>query len=400
MSTSEESPFDYDELFFSRTDAHGVILSGNSVFRRVSAYGWDELLGKPHNLVRHPDMPKGVFQLFWDTVQQDSPISAYVKNRSKDGRHYWVYALAQPVEGGYVSVRFKPSSPLHEVVKGEYERLLNLERSKKLTPAQSKAQLLADLLSLGIPDYAAFMRKSLMEELASRQAKLGRPPLKALEKLAQLVEQNEKLQAISSELSRKFTESTFIPLNMIIEATKLNASGDTLTVVASQYEKLSQDIKTAFQRFEEASALAKSAIANCIYNVAAGLLQREALAYFKGDKNPGPIDTAHEMGVLSRLESDGRTKSALALTNIGIEFDRFRSVCEQLRTLITGLEIVRITGKIEVARIEGEKEHLDHLILELLRFKRYLDGALAESVFIGMALQSTARGIASDLDHG
>ena len=77
-TVDDEVPFTFDELFFSRTDWRGVILAGNSVFQRVSLYRWDELIRKPHNVIRHPDMPKGVFWLLWDTIKNGEPIGAYV----------------------------------------------------------------------------------------------------------------------------------------------------------------------------------------------------------------------------------------------------------------------------------------------------------------------------------
>lgn len=92
-----EVPFTFEELFFSRTNWRGVILAGNSVFQRVSLYSWDELIQKPHNVIRHPDMPKGVFWLLWDTIKKGEPVGAYVKNRAKDGRYYWVFAIVTPI---------------------------------------------------------------------------------------------------------------------------------------------------------------------------------------------------------------------------------------------------------------------------------------------------------------
>jgi len=83
---SDEISFAIEELFYSRTDQSGIILSGNSVFQRVSIYGWNELSGRPHKIVRHPDMPRAVFFLLWDTIKKGQPVGAYVKNRAKDGR--------------------------------------------------------------------------------------------------------------------------------------------------------------------------------------------------------------------------------------------------------------------------------------------------------------------------
>ena len=92
-----ESVFLPDEMFFSTTDLKGIILSGNDVFIRVSKFSKEELIGKPHNIIRHPDMPRIVFKLLWDYIQSGKPIVAYVKNIAKDGSYYWVLATVVPI---------------------------------------------------------------------------------------------------------------------------------------------------------------------------------------------------------------------------------------------------------------------------------------------------------------
>src|SRR5208337_645098 len=93
-----EVPYSFEELFFSRTNEKGHILSGNKTFQTISMYSWGELLNRPHNIIRHRDMPRGVFWLLWDTIKKGKPIAAYVKNRAKDGRYYWVLAIVTPIE--------------------------------------------------------------------------------------------------------------------------------------------------------------------------------------------------------------------------------------------------------------------------------------------------------------
>jgi PAS domain S-box-containing protein len=110
--SNSEAMFQISEAFYSRTDKRGVIQSGNDVFQRVAGYEWDDLIGAPHKLIRHPDMPKGVFQLMWDRIKEGKPTGAYVKNRRICGRFYWVFALIAPTEDGYISTRIKPTSPL------------------------------------------------------------------------------------------------------------------------------------------------------------------------------------------------------------------------------------------------------------------------------------------------
>ncbi|MDX1353239.1 MAG: PAS domain-containing protein, partial [Thiomicrorhabdus sp.] len=94
----------------SRTDLHGNIISANEEFIEASGFAWKELVGQPHNILRHPDVPAAVFKDFWATLQQGKPWSQTVKNRRKNGDHYWVIANATPIfeNGeivGYMSVR-------------------------------------------------------------------------------------------------------------------------------------------------------------------------------------------------------------------------------------------------------------------------------------------------------
>jgi aerotaxis receptor len=98
----------------STTDLKGRILYGNPTFISASGYSKEELLGQPHNLIRHPDMPEEAFRDLWETVQNGRPWSGVVKNRRKDGRYYWVLANVTPLlqDGqpiGYMSVRTQPS---------------------------------------------------------------------------------------------------------------------------------------------------------------------------------------------------------------------------------------------------------------------------------------------------
>ena len=111
--TQREHPFDDDATLMSTTDAAGRITYANAAFIDVSGYSHDDLQGEPHNVVRHPDMPQEAFADMWATLKRGEPWTALVKNRRKDGDHYWVRANATPVvrggrTTGYMSVRTKP----------------------------------------------------------------------------------------------------------------------------------------------------------------------------------------------------------------------------------------------------------------------------------------------------
>jgi len=134
--TNQEKTFKDDEIIVSKTDTKGKITYGNEIFIKMSGYSEKELLGKPHNILRHPDMPKAIFKLLWDTIKSKNEINAYVKNLSKDGSYYWVLANVTPSFNqndeiiGYFSVRRSPSREALEIVKPLYEKLLSMEKSQ------------------------------------------------------------------------------------------------------------------------------------------------------------------------------------------------------------------------------------------------------------------------------
>ncbi|MBU0720688.1 PAS domain-containing protein [bacterium] len=105
-----------DDFLVSQTDEKGIILFANDDFCKIAGYSIDELIGKPHNLVRHRDMPKAAFKDLWETVKKDKVWTGYVKNSTKDGGYYWVYATVYPMfdpitnSKRYMSCRRKASA--------------------------------------------------------------------------------------------------------------------------------------------------------------------------------------------------------------------------------------------------------------------------------------------------
>lgn len=132
--TGVERTFDDDEIIVSKTDTRGVLTYVNDVFVRVSGYSEEELIGRPHNVIRHPDMPRCIFKLFWDTISRGSEIFAYVVNLSADGSHYWVFAHVTPTFDhtgrlvGYHSNRRTPGHDAVARVEPLYRALLSEER--------------------------------------------------------------------------------------------------------------------------------------------------------------------------------------------------------------------------------------------------------------------------------
>ena len=133
--TQNEYPLDDDTTLMSTTDLHSYMTHTNDTFVQVSGFTLQELLGQPHNIVRHPDMPKAAFADMWYTLKKGEPWSGIVKNRRKNGDHYWVRANAVPMVRngqmtGYMSIRTRATEDEVAAVEPLY-KALNEGRCKK-----------------------------------------------------------------------------------------------------------------------------------------------------------------------------------------------------------------------------------------------------------------------------
>jgi aerotaxis receptor len=135
--TGREYPFPQGKTVISYTNLKGQITRANDSFIELSGFTKEELMGQPHNLVRHPDMPPEAFRDMWDTLKRSRPWSGLVKNRRKDGDHYWVRAYASPLADGtgYVSVRVAASRQEISAAEQLYARM-NRDESIKLDEGQ------------------------------------------------------------------------------------------------------------------------------------------------------------------------------------------------------------------------------------------------------------------------
>lgn len=155
LLTGVERFFGEDEIIVSKTNLKGHITYCNDVFQRIAGYSEKELLGAPHSIIRHPDMPRCVFALLWDTIQAGNEIFAYVINRCKNGDHYWVNAHVTPSwdsAGRIISYHSNRRVPDRNIVEKAiiplYRQLIAEEQRHKNRKdgMQAAGQMVADLL--------------------------------------------------------------------------------------------------------------------------------------------------------------------------------------------------------------------------------------------------------------
>jgi len=143
QATQKEKVFDKNTLLVTKTDLKGIITYANRHFMNIVGLNEDGLIGKPHNIIRHPDMPKIIFQFLWEYIQDEREIHAYVKNICADGSFYWVLANVTPSFNfttqkviGYHSARRTPSEKALAIIIPLYKQLLLAEKKGGIQASQ------------------------------------------------------------------------------------------------------------------------------------------------------------------------------------------------------------------------------------------------------------------------
>ncbi|HEY1759848.1 MAG TPA: PAS domain-containing protein [Bryobacteraceae bacterium] len=402
----ESRVFEIQELFFSTTDKRGRIRSSNEIFVRVSGFPAGELRNRPHNIIRHPDMPRVIFQLLWSEIESEREILAYVKNRAKDGRYYWVVALVSPIEGGYLSVRFKPSSELFPVVRNLYRELGELESSAENAGAgkaagmvKSRAALDDRLHELGFADYRAFMHSAFERELRSREAALmkrrggyekkqtdGDSTRKgtaadaargvvvaceeALSALARLFNELEVYSSLNEGIRSKagFVASLshsirMLSLNGTVEAEQLGTTGCGIGRVLDWLQTFSSDIREGCDNLTTPLARLNSDINSVIFALNSAKLQIEMTTDFAVETlRAAAGDTGQKEGIESGAMRDlyGCSRNTVeralaALAAVEGKLHALDGVQRSIWKSIRSLRLIYLKGKIELASVASER---------------------------------------------
>ena len=165
VPTGVERRLGEEQIIVSKTDVHGKITYANRTFLEISGFSEDEVIGQPHSMVRHPDMPRSVFKLLWDTLESGQEIFAYVVNLAKNGDHYWVLAHVTPTFGpggeivGFHSNRRAPDRQILPTIIDVYSQLRSEESrfSDKRQGMEAATKILMDIVTLKAPTYEQFI---------------------------------------------------------------------------------------------------------------------------------------------------------------------------------------------------------------------------------------------------
>jgi aerotaxis receptor len=425
---NEERAFRLDELFFSTTDAKGVIQSGNDVFVRISGHPVERLIGQPHNIIRHPDMPRAVFKLLWDTISQKKPFAGYVKNMASDGSYYWVIALVVPIRDGYLSLRFKPTSPLLAVVKDLYADLLRIERAAGASGwregmAKAMEALGGALKAKGFPNYEVFMQIALAEELAARRAALASAgdgekakagkgffiddpeavrefsaALKECQaadvllddlfnRVGALMEIIKKLESKSSFLLKLAHGIRLLSFNAQITSHRLTQGNHGLPVVAQNLSLRVDECSAIIKEMTEAMWNVTSSLRSLAFAATSAKLQVMMAVYFLKEVMGASTVVAAERDATGVGSTDVHNLISSLSVSVTQMMNGLPQVREPLRPLIKlhsrltktfwELTFVRVSGKVEAAYVD-KAGHFQSLFQRLFDQLRVAEGELSE----------------------
>lgn len=391
VPVDRERPFEAHELFFSTTNARGIIQAGNSVFTRVSGYDASVLVGAPHSKIRHPDMPRAVFRLLWNYLEAGKPIAAYVKNMAADGSYYWVVATAVPMTGGYLSVRFKPASPLFAVVRDAYAEIRRIELHHEFVdgPAgrepgivASTERLLQILNAKGFANYDDFMTAMLTTE--SRAAADGRQRGSAHVSSRSTGDLQHILQAC--QRIGRFLDGVFMQLdafarlddmlrtqsglvldlaqhisltsrNAVAAAHQLQSEGATLTVIArtmgdhaTESAHTIRDLRGEIERTGQ--SLKDVSVRTCIARTQTEMAIAFADELARVDTQQSAVgDVGLSLQALAECLDTGTTHAVTALADLAVRLGRLADRIEGMQDALRALEMVQVAARIESARI-------------------------------------------------
>ena len=379
-----ESPFEKEDVFFSKTDTKGIIAYGNKIFYDTAKYTPAELIGKPHNIVRHPDMPKAIFKLLWDYIKADKPFAGYVKNLAKDGSFYWVFAIVFPLyEGkkkeGYLSVRIKPTTKYFDIARSLYEKMRKLEAS-----GESAEAFLSDgLAQLGYKSYDTFMIDALMAEFKDKEEHfhidLGEKILhyprmrtiyencKAAESIYEaMYEKIAFYLDLSTMLEEKFTyiyqmtdDLSLIALNSSIESHKIGSMGASFAVVSNEIKKDSERIGRHIVELRKNIDTSVTTIKESVLYLLSLNIQIFAILYYMQETivhqscNEGEcMDKVRDFIAVIRSSTQ---KVAELVKQLESDLNLTLTYIGKIERLIKELHYIQVNGLIESSKLQDEK---------------------------------------------
>ncbi|MEO1777459.1 MAG: hypothetical protein AAFU63_01585 [Pseudomonadota bacterium] len=377
-AAKETAIFLPDHVFFSRTDQRGVIQSANNIFQMISGYGWDEIIGAPHKLVRHPGMPRAVFRLLWSRVQAGTPLGVYVVNQTKGGEAYTVFAVTMPFEDGYISVRLKSISDQVPRIKALYDDIAARETAEGLAPDDSLSALLTEIDAIGHADYDAFMADALEREIVARDAHLERLKPRDLVALSAIQGAVETIADVGRKLDALLVQTNQIPDNMRLQAMRLEGRDGPIGVISANYQTMTETFTRSLKDFLHAAERAVGPVREAKFLAATNVLLQDVAHSLSGETGQRPEKKNADLQALNRLVAVYDAKTTQAVKSVAQRAEYFERVSKDMRRMVFGLEMTRTMCNIERSKSSSDTDALDGVVERLQHAEAQLSDLMAD----------------------
>ncbi|WP_057794871.1 PAS domain-containing protein [Roseovarius atlanticus] len=392
--TGTEVDFPPEQLLASATDTRGVIHYANQEFCETARMSKEYLSGAPHKVVRHPDMPRGLFHLMWERLHAKLPVCTYVKNSTADGGFYWVFATVTPTRDGYLSVRIKPRSEFFALTRDIYSAMLT-EEARGLPPDKSAEWMLARLAELGYLDFDAFSYAALDAEFGIRED-VDTGSDSDVGKIARLTELMDKCDTLVQEIIGIFQKVRGEPINLRILSGRLEGAGVAIGTISKNYETMSADMYQMIERLRcdetgllvrMRTALGRAQSASQIATLMDLTVRQSAAKHDAAERNLGGREILH---VQSESLSEISRSTVSEVANMG---KLVPDICRQLRRRINGLDLVKLLCRVESGRMSDVDSGLVGIIRRLEEAHHQTDRHLAALSATAFQIDATSKSL-------
>ncbi len=383
-----------EHILATTSEARGLITYANSDFCQVSGFDAGELLGAPYRIVRHPDMPRGVFHLCWQRLKSGQPVAAYIKNSTKSGNHTWVFALMMPQPDGYLSMGICPGGDHFDSIRSIYKAAQDRETGG-MAPEDSCHRLIADIRALGFAGYTEFMIVALGDEIAQRAQQLNRKVPARIHVLTDLADRVRSMISTASNLGEGFRNIRNEPVNMRILSNRLESGGASISMISQNYDTMAQEMSQNFDRLTDRKqgALTRiwQATGDGCLAILTALLIRELAANRNDERTAG--NAQYGASVIDAHADRLEQRANEEINNIIRSCSAIPEVSRQLRRRINGLDVVKLLCRVENCRFGSRDAGLTAIIERLEGFHSETDALLGVLTKEAMQITQTANGL-------